>query len=152
MGTAAAPAVQCQVPSLAVLGGTVPWVQIPIQSRSTVGPPSERPKAATSTFSPSVGPQFGRQFNSPGHSLDQPGWGANFCAACLIAAQRIFIRVVSSTSTATNSLISVTIQRFCGVSALLCYICNAALLLQESISLEASIVSALCVAVRLHGT
>ena len=105
--------------------------------------PADRPTAAMS-----LGPGSAASA-TPSHALDQFGEGGcgHFRATRLIAAHCASTRFgsSSSTSTATNELISAAACTFCGACVLECKICKAALIPHESIFSEARIMSALCV-------
>ena len=65
LGPQSSGAVDAAVHSSAVWCDTTACVHVPIHSRSTAGPPSERPMAAMSAFCQPLG--LGRQHNTPGH-------------------------------------------------------------------------------------
>ena len=67
-------AIVAAVQSSAVWCGTTACVHVPIQSRSTAGPPPERLMAANVSNSPATGTWLGRQHHSPRHALDQFRW------------------------------------------------------------------------------
>ena len=124
---------------------------MPIHSRYTGGPPSDRPTAAMSAL---------RQPLRPGSAASRAirftnfaGGGVNFAAACLTAAHCMLIRVIScsSVSTATSEGTSAAVCVFCGARTLVYKICNAARMLQESILSEARIVSPLQCCAPLQG-
>ena len=124
---------------------------MPIHSRYTGGPPSDRPTAARSAL---------RQPLRPGSAASRAirftkfaGGGVNFAAACLTAAHCMLIRVIScsSASTATREGTSAAVCVFCGARTLVYKICNAARMLQESILSEARIVSPLQCCAPLQG-
>ena len=73
LGPRSSGTIAAAVHSIAVLFGTFAWVQVPIQSRSTAGPPSERPMAAMSALRHALGPGSAAS-TTPGHSFHQLRW------------------------------------------------------------------------------
>ena len=143
LGPQSSGAIVPAVRSFAVQYGTTARVQVPIHSRNTAGHTLRPSNSRNASIAPTTESWLGRQHNSPGHSLHQLRWcgGVNFAAACLTAAHYLSFSAQSRVRQYQQQPVSV----FCDTRTLVCRICKAARMLQESILSEARIVSAFSV-------